>query len=104
MELEGSVSIKDLGEDKYMITIVGEDHSLGNLLTKILLSMSEVKFSYYEHPHPLDDKIVLYVHLEKGKDIKKVLLKAAEQALQINEEFKELFLKALEKKGRRLEA
>lgn len=102
--MEGSIRIQDLGNGKYMVTIEGEDHSLGNLLTRILLSMEEVKLSYYEHPHPMENKIVLFVHLNEGQDLAKVLIKASDAALKMNEEFKELFLKALEKKGIRFEA
>jgi DNA-directed RNA polymerase subunit L len=100
----GSVSLEDLGGGKYVLVLKGEDHTIGNLLSKTLLSMEEVAFAYYEQPHPLEDRIVVYLQLkDAGGDPVIVLLRALDRILEVNEEFRELYLKALEDKGLRIE-
>jgi len=102
--MSGGVSLEDLGDGKYALTLKGEDHTIGNLLSKTLLSMDEVALAYYEQPHPLVDKIVVYFKLkEAGGDPVAVLLRALDRILEVNEEFKELYLKALEDKGLKVE-
>ncbi len=98
------VGLEVLGEGKYRLTMKGEDHSVGNLLSKTLLSMEDVAFAYYEQPHPLEDRIVVYFQLKDPKgDPIAVLLKALDRILEVNDEFRRLYLKALESKGLRVE-
>jgi DNA-directed RNA polymerase, subunit L len=102
--MKGGVSLEDLGSGKYMLVLKGEDHTLGNLLSKTLLSMEEVASAYYEQPHPLEDRIVVYFKLKDASgDPVAILLRALDRILEVNEEFKELYLKALEDKGLRVE-
>jgi len=103
--LTGSeVRLDNLGGGRYSLTLKGEDHTIGNLLSKTLLSMEEISFAYYEQPHPLEDKIVIYFQLrdQKGDPIT-VLLKALDRILVVNEEFKKLYLRTLESKGLKIE-
>lgn len=93
------MKVEKVGEDKYMITIEGEDHSLGNLLARTLLSIKGVKFSYYEQPHPLEERIILFVELEGKKDLKEVLLKALEMIERTNEQFRRLLIEEAGAKG-----
>ncbi|MCS7106818.1 MAG: hypothetical protein NZ902_01750 [Acidilobaceae archaeon] len=104
------VSIRAVGggeekQRKYMITIEGEDHSMGNLLARTLLSMEDVKFSYYEQPHPLEEKIVVFVELKNEKvSIKEVLLRALDMIEEMNKEFRSQLLEEARRKGIELEA
>ncbi|MEN3000140.1 MAG: RpoL/Rpb11 RNA polymerase subunit family protein [Acidilobaceae archaeon] len=89
---------------KYIVTIEGEDHSMGNLLARTLLSMKEVKFAYYEQPHPLEEKIVIFVELRSERtSIKKVLLRALEIIEKTNKEFRSKLLEEAQRKGLELE-
>jgi DNA-directed RNA polymerase II subunit RPB11/DNA-directed RNA polymerase subunit L len=103
--LAGSnVSLEALGNGRYRLTITGEDHTIGNLLSRTLLSMDEVAFAYYEQPHPLEDRIVVYLQLkEPDGDPVVVLLRALDRILEVNEEFKRLYLEALRDKGLEVE-
>ncbi|MEM0366659.1 MAG: RpoL/Rpb11 RNA polymerase subunit family protein [Acidilobaceae archaeon] len=99
------IQLEDLGGGKYKLTIWGEDHSIGNILSKTLLSMEEVSFSYYEQPHPLEEYIIVFIHLRDEKtSIKDVLMKALDRILEVNNEFRELYLKALREKGLSIES
>lgn len=104
-----SVTVKAVAEGeekprKFMVTIEGEDHSVGNLLARTLLSMKEVKFAYYEQPHPLEDKIVVFVELKSEKvSIKKVLLQALDIIEETNREFRSKLVEEAGRKGIELE-
>lgn len=101
---EEGVRLESLGGGKYRLIVRGEDHTIGNLLAKTLLSMQDVAFAYYEQPHPLEDRIVVFFHLKdpNGNPLD-VLSKALDLILEVNEEFKRLYLKALEAKGLKIE-
>ena len=101
---ESGVKLEDLGGGKYRLVLEGEDHTIGNLLAKTLLSMDDVAFAYYEQPHPLENRIVVFFQLKKPEvNPVEVLTKALDLILEVNEEFKRLYLKALEAKGLKLE-
>lgn len=98
------VTLEELGGGRYRLTLRGEDHTIGNLLSKTLLSMEEVALAYYEQPHPLEDRIIVFFQLkDPSGDPLVVLSRALDRILEVNEEFKRLYLKALEEKGLKIE-
>ena len=48
-----------------ILTIEGEDHTLGNLMQCQLLKDPIVKFAGYKKTHPLEDIIILKVQVSK---------------------------------------
>jgi DNA-directed RNA polymerase subunit L len=65
----------------------GEGHTLLNLLQSFLLANKDVEMAGYSKPHPLMDRSVLYVHMKKRKDQRKVLLNSAGDAKNKVNEF-----------------
>jgi len=49
---------------KTRFIINGENHTIGRLLEFILKKNSVVTYCYYEMPHPLKEKIIIYVDLK----------------------------------------
>ncbi|GAB6147620.1 DNA-directed RNA polymerase subunit L [Stetteria hydrogenophila] len=84
---------------KYIIE--GEDHTLGNLLEKTLTTLDGVVVAYYEAPHPLEDKIILYIETDGSVKPREALRKALEKILEMNKTFRTLYLEKL--KARRVD-
>ncbi len=103
MEEITNITIKKIDEETYELEMIGEDDSIGNLLATYLESMDEVQLSYYNKPHPLENKIIVYVKLKKEQDIAKVVEKAVNKILEDLEDFRNKYIKALKKIGVRLE-
>ena len=97
------VAVRRRGPRSYVVEVEGEDHTLGNLIVSKLLELGLAELAYYEMPHPLEDKLIIYVNTREGVDIKEALVKAAEGALKENEEFRKLLLEELKKKGIEME-
>lgn len=72
--------IVDEDKDRLEMEVGGEGHTLLNLLQSSLLENKDVTMAGYSKPHPLMDRSILYVHVKKGKDQKKVLIASAENA------------------------
>jgi DNA-directed RNA polymerase subunit L len=101
---QSQLAIYKRGPKSYVVEIQGEDHTLGNLIVSKLLELDEVSYAYYEVPHPLEDKLIIYVNLKSDDvDVRKVLVKAAEAALRDKDEFERLYREALRKRGVELE-
>lgn len=84
---------------KARYVIEGEDHTLGVLLEKTLTGLEGVKLAYYESPHPLEDKIIVYVETDGSIKPREALKRALERIIEMNEEFKRLYLEKLKEKG-----
>lgn len=56
-----------------LIEIYGEDHTLGNLITKEALNHPSVSYASYNIPHPLQDKLLIYIAVKENSDPVKVL-------------------------------
>ena len=95
----GNVVVRRRGPRSYVVEVEGEDHTLGNLIVSKLLELGLADLAYYEMPHPLEDKLIIYVNTREGVDVKEALVKAAEEALRENEEFRRLLLEELKKKS-----
>ncbi|RLI11240.1 DNA-directed RNA polymerase subunit L [Candidatus Bathyarchaeota archaeon] len=79
------------------LEVVGESHTLLNLLQKELVKDPEVEIGGYDVVHPLERPIrsILYVRTRGRKKPEEALLEAVDRARRINREFGELFAKAL---------
>ncbi len=87
-------------EGFYEVVIEGEDDTIGNLLATYLEDMPEVQLSYYKRPHPLENKIIVYVKLkDENTNVKEVLEKAMRRILEDINDLREKYVKALEKVG-----
>lgn len=104
-EPQGRVSIERLGDGRYKVTILGEDHSIGNLLAVTLIKLPEVEAASYMKPHPLEDKIFVFISLkDKNANVVDVIVKALELILEENKAFRSLYLEALKSRGVAIEA
>jgi DNA-directed RNA polymerase subunit L len=91
-------------EGFYEVVIEEEDDTIGNLLATYLEDMPEVQLSYYKRPHPLEEKIIVYVKLKDEKtDIKSVLEKAINKILEDIDDLRMRYKEALQKAGVHLE-
>lgn len=89
------LKIVKIGPGRYRVEVEGEDHTLGNLIVKKLLSGNLARFAYYEVPHPLESRLVVFIDVGDGVDPRDVLARAVEEALQELEQFKRDLEKAL---------
>jgi len=80
------------------LEVIGESHTLLNLLQKELVRDPEVEIGGYDVIHPLERPIrsILYVRTRGSKRPEEALLEAVERARRTNQEFRELFSRALE--------
>jgi DNA-directed RNA polymerase subunit L len=93
--------IKRVSEDTYEIHIEGEDDTIGHLVSTYLELSDRVQLSYYKRPHPLEEKIIIYVRLKnKNDNIRDVLEEVIGGKLlsDIND-LRERYLEALRKAG-----
>ncbi len=79
------------------LEVVGESHTLLNLLQKELVKDPEVEIGGYDVIHPLERPIrsILYVRTRGRKKPEEALLEAVDRTRKTNREFRELFAKAL---------
>ena len=80
------------------LEVVGESHTLLNLLQKELVKDPEVEIGGYDIVHPLERPIrsILYVRTRGRKKPEEALVEAVQRAREANREFRELFTRALE--------
>lgn len=98
-----SIDLQKSGEG-YKLVIEGGDHTIGNLLSYALRGVKGVEFAYYEKPHPLEERIIVFFKPSKGADPGKVLERALRDIIRLNETFKRQFLRDLGGKGVDIEA
>ena len=60
-------------------TIYCEDHTVGNLMVKMLLRDDKIRFAAYRKPHPLEHHIEVKVHTNGEVPPKIALMNATEQ-------------------------
>ncbi len=87
--------IRSVGNGEYEIEFEGEDDTLGNLLASYLEDMDGVRLAYYKRPHPLEERIILYVKLEEGRDVKNLLIRALEFILRDINDLHSKYIEAL---------
>ena len=84
-----------LAPGRYRVEVRGEDHTLGNLIVKKLMEAGLARFAYYEVPHPLEDRLIIYLNIGEDDDPREALDKAAALALEELESLKKDLGKAL---------
>ncbi len=97
------IRVRKISEDEYLFEIDGEDHTIGSLLQHYLQEDEKVVTAYYSQPHPLEEKINVYIKVKSGADPIKVLRNALETIAREAGEFRELLLKAYEDAGINIE-
>ena len=75
-------------DKELLIEMRGEDHTLGNLIAKEALKHPEVTYAAYRIPHPLQDKLELYISVKEGSDPIKVLEDICNRIKEYLEEFR----------------
>jgi DNA-directed RNA polymerase subunit L len=73
------------------IEIVGEEHTLTNLLVGLLAKDSHVKNAFYNAPHPLIDSIVMTIITDGQEKPMDALLNAIDEAVNLTEQFEKEF-------------
>lgn len=88
------MEIRILNEDKDFLEaeIVGEGHTLCNILRDELWNLEDTSFASYNLKHPLISNPVLAIKSKKGKP-RKLLLDAVELIKAKNKEFRSLLTK-----------
>ena len=83
--------------DKIELEVSGDGHTFLNLLQNYLLKEKNVKIAGYSKVHPLMDRSLFFVTLNRGDDYKNVLLNASEKIEKHLIEFQTKFLRIIEK-------
>jgi DNA-directed RNA polymerase subunit L len=91
MELE----LLNKDERSMTVKIVDEDHTLCNIIRKVLHEDKHVVVASYSIEHPLLEHPKFHVKVKKGKSPKRALMDAAEQVIEDCDELRKKLLKAL---------
>jgi len=91
--MEVKVISKTKNELKF--EIVGEDHTLCNLLQNVLLQDKNVEVAGYDQPHPLIRSSIVYLRTKRDTSPERVLSNALTNVQELNKEFNEKFMKAV---------
>jgi DNA-directed RNA polymerase subunit L len=97
------IKIKKKEKNKIIYEILGEDHTLGNLLEKILIKKDGVSYASYENPHPLENKIILTIVTKDDANPEKLLKEALKEVIELSRDFRERYREALKEAGISLE-
>lgn len=86
------IKVEKLDDRKLTIKLIGEDHTIGNLISKYALNHPNVQIASYSIDHPLTEhpKIILITDgskkpLEVFKDVISDVLNTVEKLLKISE-------------------
>jgi len=89
------VKVVSKSKNELRLEIIGEDHTLCNLLQNILLEDKNVELAGYDQPHPLIRSSILYLKTKREISPEKTLLNALGNLQTLNKEFDEKFAKAV---------
>jgi len=88
-----TIKIEKLNDRELTIKLVGEDHTMGNLISKYALNHPNVQIAAYSIDHPLTEppKVVLVTDgskspLEVLKDVIKEVIDTTEKLLKVSED------------------
>lgn len=90
------VEVLNKDEESMTIKLIGEDHTLCNVLRKVLNDDESVAAASYSIEHPLLEHPKLHVKVKKGRPIT-ALTHAAEQIIADCDELSKQLSKALKK-------
>ena len=63
-----NVTVTRKSEKELLIIVHGEDHAIGNMIVKEALKHPNVTYAAYRIPHPLQDRLEIYLSLKEGFD------------------------------------
>ncbi|MET1159387.1 MAG: RpoL/Rpb11 RNA polymerase subunit family protein [Thermoprotei archaeon] len=75
-------------DNEILLEIRGEDHTLGNLLVKEALRHPKVEYAAYRIPHPLQDRMEIYIATTKDANIKDIIREVIDSIRKYLNEFK----------------
>ncbi|MBT3394955.1 DNA-directed RNA polymerase subunit L [archaeon] len=78
------IKILESEKNKIKIELIGEDHTLANIIRKELWNDSHIKVSGYDVKHPQIGSPILIVETDGKEDPKKALLAAVERIQKNN--------------------
>lgn len=83
----------DTGEknNQGIIIVNGEDHTLGNLISRGLQSHPKISFAGYNLPHPLAKKVNFHYKLKNKDNIKEIIKQVVDYYLDVFSQIKKLF-------------
>lgn len=90
------IKIIKLSQNELKFEVIGESHTLCNLLEKVLLEDEDVEMAGYDIPHPLIANPIIYIRTRGGKTPEEALREAVKKILEAKKELKESFEEALE--------
>jgi DNA-directed RNA polymerase subunit L len=85
-------------ENSIMVKIIGEDHTLCNVLRKALYEDKHVASASYVIEHPILEHPKFYVKVKKGRSPRRALTDAAGRVIESCEELRKDLLKLRKKK------
>jgi len=63
-----NVTVTRKSEKELLIIVHGEDHTIGNMIVKEALKHPNVTYAAYRIPHPLQDRLEIYLSVKEGCD------------------------------------
>ena len=79
-----------------VLEIVGEDHTLGNMLMKEALRHPSVEYAAYRIPHPLKNIMEFTIVVKEGASLSEVLVEVINKLKSQIAEFKRIIEEVLE--------
>lgn len=95
IEVKLKIKVLSKSKNEIKIELEGAGHTLCNLLQKRLLEDKNVNLAGYDIPHPLYVKAILHVRMNGASKPETALIKAANNALKLNKEFRTSLAKSL---------
>ena len=91
------IRVLERTEKELRLEVVGESHTLLNLIQKELVRDPDVEIGGYDIVHPLERPIrsILYIRTRGARRPEEALFQAVERARAMNEEFAKEFDEAL---------
>lgn len=82
------IKVLSKSKNELLIEVIGEDHTLGNLIAKEAIRHPRVKNAFYRVPHPLKNVVEIYILVEEGADLKSVVEDVCRNIKHSIEEFR----------------
>ncbi|AWR99850.1 DNA-directed RNA polymerase subunit L [Metallosphaera hakonensis] len=81
------IAVEKSDENYLELRILGEDHTLGNLIAGRLRSVQGVTLATYYLPHPLKDEIILKIRTDGTISPRDALVRAIDEVKSLGESF-----------------
>jgi len=77
-------------DTELVLEIIGEDHTLGNMFVKQALKHPDVSYASYRIPHPLQNKLEIYLVVRNGSNLGSVIRDIVNELKSYLREFRDL--------------